>query len=110
MCALNALQTSAKLSRVGDYVNSRVNLVSYQRLLQRTMRTKFDCQSYLAYITHAEPLDQFMREQAMLEVMRSSSVSALTPTDSRDDDASKSLFQSKALTMREFLRSSSALK
>ena len=109
VCAMNALQASANMSKGGEYLQSRVNLVSFQRLLQRTMRTKFDCQSYLAYITHAEPLDQFMREQAMLQVMQSNSIMSNTSsTETRDDDASKSLFQSKALSMHQFLRRATA--
>jgi hypothetical protein len=103
VCAFHALQTSAEMSKNGEYLTSRMNLVSSQRLLQRAMRTRFDCESYMTYIMEAEPLDQFMREQAMIQVMQSSKLSKVSSKDTRDDDASKSMFQSKALTLSRFL-------
>jgi actin-related protein len=103
VCALHGLQKSAQLSKTGDYLSSRMNLVSFQRLLQRAMRTRCDCESYLAFIMESEPLDQFMREQAMIQVMQSSKLSKIASKDTRDDDASKSIYQSKALTLERFL-------
>ena len=104
VCALQALHKSAKLAQLGKYHESRVNLISAQRLLQRNLKSKSDCFAYMSFIGEAESLDQFMREKAMQEVvLNGAKGNALTAdSSSRDDDASKNMYQSKSLTLAKF--------
>ena len=104
VCALEALHKSAKLAQLGKYYESRMNLISTQRLLQRNLKSKSDCFAYMSFIGEAESLDQFMREKAMQEVVLNGvNGNALTAdSSSRDDDASKNMYQSKSLTLTEF--------
>ena len=104
VCALQALHKSAKLAQLGKYHESRVNLISTQRLLQRNLKSKSDCFAYMSFIGEAESLDQFMREKAMQEVvLNGAKGNALTAdSSSRDDDASKNMYQSKSLTLAKF--------
>jgi len=98
--ALNAIHNAARLAQLGDYNKARVELVSVQRLLQRGMESTEHQRNYISYIVQAENLDQFMREaQRQLEVFGASS--------KRDDDASKSMFQMKSLSLTIFNNRSS---
>ena len=58
----------------------------------------------MSFIGEAESLDQFMREKAMQEVvLNGAKGNALTAdSSSRDDDASKNMYQSKSLTLAKF--------
>ena len=62
----------------------------------------------IADLAKAEKLDQFMREAQQYEAMVKSDRKSLTGSSSdvrkaeRDDDASKSIFQMKALNVKSF--------
>ncbi len=52
--ALQAIHESARLAQTGKYTDARINLVSVQRLLQRTMKKVNQQKAYLSYIVQAE--------------------------------------------------------
>jgi hypothetical protein len=52
--ALQAIQESARIAQAGAYQDSRINLLSVQRLLQRAMRTPKHQKDYLSFIVQAE--------------------------------------------------------
>jgi actin-related protein len=113
ICAMKALHKSANLAKRGKYHESRINLISAQRLLQRSMKSKSDCLIYMSYIAEAEQLDQFMREKISQEIMLNGceKANALTAdSDTRDDDASKNMYQSKSLTLSSFRSKLAELK
>eukprot|EP00943_MAST-04B_sp_MAST-4B-sp1_P009093 g9093.t1 len=113
ICAVKALHKSANLAKRGKYHESRINLISAQRLLQRSMKSKSDCLIYMSFIAEAEQLDQFMREKISQEIMLNGceKANALTAeSDTRDDDASKNMYQSKSLTLSSFLSKLADLK
>eukprot|EP00037_Helgoeca_nana_P001263 m.25979 g.25979 ORF g.25979 m.25979 type:complete len:217 (-) comp11620_c0_seq1:192-842(-) len=97
--ALSALHRSASLAHSQSYTEARIELISTLRLLQR----RFDISScngtelrrYLAFILQGERLDNFMREGL-------AATSVLGAKQSRDDPASKSMFQMKSLTTAAF--------
>jgi len=60
--SLRALHTSAGLAQKGDYQAARVELISYQRLLQRGMKNLAQQRAYIQFIKQSERLDGFMRE------------------------------------------------
>jgi hypothetical protein len=94
--ALQAIHESAKMAQLGNYNDARVNLVSVQRLLQRIMKTPKHQKDYMSYIVQAEKLDQFMRESQQQQAVLGSSAKA------RDDDAAKSMFQMKSVSIKAF--------
>jgi len=105
--AVCAIQHAAKLAQLGNYDEARIHLVSTQRLLQRGMKTTRHQKDYMSYIVQAEKLDQFMREAQQYEAMVKSDRKSLTASAEirkaeRDDDASKSIFQMKALNVKTF--------
>jgi len=96
--ALHGIRTAACLAQQSDYRAARVELISTCRLLQRAMRTLPHQESYLAFIVQAEKLDGFMRERE--------SQDKIFGTDcghqhGRDDDASRSMYQMKSLSVSE---------
>lgn len=54
VCALQAIHESARMAQQGNYTDARINLVSTQRLLQRTMKTPKHQKDYMSYIVQAE--------------------------------------------------------
>ena len=96
LLAVEAIHRAAALAQQKLYDEARVLLVSTQRLLQRNMQVDGCQQNYLYFIVQAEKLDGFMREAKMQE-----EILAKTAGDP-DDDASKSIFQMKSLTLKNF--------
>merc|ERR1711865_1161590 len=95
---LSGIHCAARLAQQGEYRAARVELISTCRLLQRAMRTLTHQESYLSFIVQAEKLDGFMRERE--------SQDKIFGTDSghqrgRDDDASRSMYQMKSLSVNE---------
>ena len=92
-----AIHHASQLAQASEYDKARVHLVSTLRLLQRTMHKSSNQNDYLAFIIQSEKLDQFMREEkARLE-------QGLGDADeTRDDDASKSLYQMKHINRKVF--------
>jgi actin beta/gamma 1 len=96
--ALHGIRTAACLAQQSDYRAARVELISTCRLLQRAMHTLPHQESYLAFIVQAEKLDGFMRERESQDKIfgRDS-----THQHGRDDDASRSMYQMKSLSVSE---------
>ena len=86
-----------RLAQGGAYQQARVHLVSTLRLLQRTMSKSSNQKDYLAFIIQSEKLDQFMREE---QARRTQGLDDSGAT--RDDDASKSLYQMKHIDRKVF--------
>jgi len=96
--ALAGIHSSARLAQQGGYRAARMQLISTCRLLQRAMHTPEHQESYLSFIVQAEKLDGFMREsEAQERVFGTSSNSQR----GRDDDASRSMYQMKSLSVEE---------
>jgi len=96
--ALQAIHESARLAQFGKYEDARINLVSVQRLLQRAMKQVQQQKDYLSYIVQAEKLDQFMREAKIQENLPGFKKDA----GSRDDAASKAMYQMKSVSVSAF--------
>jgi len=95
---LSGIHRAARLAQHGKYRAARVELISTCRLLQRAMQTLEHQESYLSFIVQAEKLDGFMRERE--------SQDNIFGTESgshcgRDDDASRSMYQMKSLSVSE---------
>jgi len=87
---MKAVQESAEMAQFGEYQNARINLISYQRLLQRGMKSKKDQREYINFIVQAEKLDAFMRTfQAQEKLMDGN------PDFQVDDFAAKYIIQMK---------------
>merc|ERR1712039_1105820 len=97
--ALTGIHTAARLAQQGQYVASRAQLISTCRLLQRAMRTSTHQESYLSFIVQAEKLDGFMREREAQDKIFGIDSSSQR---GRDDDASRSMYQMKSLSVSEF--------
>jgi len=95
--ALQAIHESARLAQFGKYDDARINLVSVQRLLQRTMKEVKQQKDYLSYVVQAEKLDQFMREAKAQE-----GLGVRKDANSRDDEASKAMYQMKSVSTATF--------
>ena len=118
----SAIHRSAGLAQHGEYDAARINLISVQRLLQRTMKTDAHQRAYLNYVVHGEKLDQFMREeQTQQRLLGLSSKSTATRPAAggaggvggvgsgvpakkgrRDDEASKHMYGMKKLSLSSF--------
>jgi len=96
--ALHGIHTAARLAQEGDYRTARVQLISTCRLMQRAMQTLAHQEAYLSYIVQAEKLDGFMREKESQEKIFGADSSAKR---GRDDDASRSMYQMKNLSVEE---------
>jgi hypothetical protein len=96
--ALHGIHVAARLAQQGNYRTARVQLISTCRLLQRGMQTLAHQEAYLSYIVQAEKLDGFMREQESQEQIFGTDRSAKR---GRDDDASRSMYQMKNLSVEE---------
>jgi actin beta/gamma 1 len=96
--ALSSIHAAACLAQLGDYRAARVKLISTCRLLQRAMHTLSHQESYLSFIVQAEKLDGFMRERESQEKVFGSDTSRQR---GRDDDASRSMYQMKSLSVSE---------
>ena len=98
--ALSTIHSAAALAHRGKYQDARVKLILTLRLLQRTISLQSDdtapLKPYLAYIVQSEKLDGFMREAIARETVFGGKL------DSRDDAASKAMYQMKSLSMEEF--------
>jgi len=94
---LESIHSSARLAQAGEYDEARINLVSVQRLLQRSMKTPTNQSDYLAFIVQAEKLDQFMRENQQQE-----KIFGKEHNKKRDDAASNAMFQMKSVSLRIF--------
>jgi len=92
--SLVAIQRAANMAQKGNYTEARVELVSFVRLLQRTMKTVEHQDDYMGYIVQAEKLDQFMRES-----QTQASVLDNKPVASRDDAAAQAMFKMKAVSV-----------
>jgi hypothetical protein len=96
--ALRGIHSAARLAQQGTYHAARVQLILTSRLLQRAMRTPAHQESYLSFIVQAEKLDGFMRErEAQDKIFGIESGSQR----GRDDDASRSMYQMKSLSVSE---------
>jgi hypothetical protein len=96
--ALTGIHNAACLAQLGDYRAARVKLISTCRLLQRAMTTLSHQESYLSFIVQAEKLDGFMRERESQEKVFGADTSCQR---GRDDDASRSMYQMKSLSVSE---------
>merc|ERR1719247_1013671 len=96
---LAGIHVAAGLAQQGSYRAARVQMLSTQRLLERSMRTPAQQQAYLGFIVQAEALDGFMRETEQRAAVFGADDAR------RDDDAARSVFTTKALGLHE-LRSS----
>lgn len=99
--ALNGIHTAARLAQQGDYRAARVELISTCRLLQRAMHTLAHQESYLSFIVQAEKLDGFMRERESQDKIFGADKGC---QHGRDDDASRSMYQMKSLSVDELNR------
>jgi len=95
---LGGIHRAARLAQRGEYRAARVELISTCRLLQRAMRTVEHQESYLSFIVQAEKLDGFMRERESQEKIFGSDSGGQR---GRDDDASRSMYQMKTLSIHE---------
>jgi hypothetical protein len=93
--AITAIRYAAMLAALNKYQDARIHLISTQRLLQRVMSTPNNQQDYLGFIVQAEKLDQFMREAQKSEEVFGKHLD-------RDDEASKSMFSMKNLSLLDF--------
>merc|ERR1712032_21587 len=98
--ALAGIHTAARRAQQGDYKTARVHLISTCRLIQRAMRTLTHQESYLSFIVQAEKLDGFMRERECQEQIFGADGSSQR---GRDDDASRSMYQMKSLSVKELM-------
>jgi len=98
--ALAGIHAAARLAQLGEYRTARTELISTCRLLQRAMNTLPHQDAYLSFIVQAEKLDGFMRERESQEAVFGSSAGA---QQSRDDDASRSMYQMKSLSVDAFV-------
>jgi len=97
--ALNGIHSAARLAQNGNYRSARAQLISTCRLLQRAMNTMLHQESYLSFIIQAEKLDGFMRERESQDKILGSDGSLQC---GRDDDASRSMYQMKSLSVDDF--------
>jgi hypothetical protein len=97
--ALGGIHSAARLAQEGEYRPARVKLISTCRLLQRAMHSLDHQESYLSFIVQAEKLDGFMRERESQERVFGASSSRQS---GRDDDASRSMYQMKTLSVEDF--------
>jgi hypothetical protein len=98
---LGGLHGAARLAQQGAYRAARALLISTCRLLQRAMYKLAHQESYLSFIVQAEKLDGFMRERELQDkILGATANSALR---GRDDDASRSMYNMKSLSMEEFV-------
>lgn len=95
---LHGIHIAARLAQQGEYRAARVKLISTCRLLQRAMRTLAHQESYLSFIVQAEKLDGFMRERESQDKIFGTGNSS---QHGRDDDASRSMYQMKSLSVSE---------
>jgi hypothetical protein len=96
---LHGIHSAARLAQKGEYRAARVQLILTCRLLQRAMRTPAHQESYLSFIVQAEKLDGFMREREAQDKIFGIDSSGQR---GRDDDASRSMYQMKSLSVNEF--------
>merc|ERR1712224_452630 len=96
--ALSGIHSAARLAQQGNYRAARVELISTCRLLQRAMHTLAHQESYLSYIVQAEKLDGFMRERESQDKIFGADTGSQR---GRDDDASRSMYQMKSLSVDE---------
>merc|ERR1711881_366283 len=96
--ALYGIHNAARLAQQGEYRAARVKLISTCRLLQRAMRSLEHQESYLSFIVQAEKLDGFMRERVSHEKIFGAESGSQR---GRDDDASRSMYQMKSLSVSE---------
>lgn len=97
---LCCIHTSARLAQQGKYREARLELISTCRLLQRAMKTPDQEDAYLAFVVQAEKLDGFMRERELQERVLGLAGGS---NRGRDDDASRSMYQMKNLSFRDFV-------
>eukprot|EP01105_Mastigella_eilhardi_P018376 TRINITY_DN4244_c0_g1_i1.p1 TRINITY_DN4244_c0_g1~~TRINITY_DN4244_c0_g1_i1.p1 ORF type:complete len:1146 (+),score=215.48 TRINITY_DN4244_c0_g1_i1:73-3510(+) len=101
--SLRAIQLSAAMAQLGLYTESRINLVSNLRLLQRTLKLERNSSDYISYVVQAEKLDSFMREvYAAEQTLGTSAAGVSNRSDTRDDDASKAMYQMKVVNLVSF--------
>jgi len=98
--ALRGIHVAARLAQQGEYRAARLHLISTCRLLQRTMRSEAHQEAYLSFVIQAEKLDGFMRESELQDQVFGADSRAQR---SRDDDASRSMYQMKSLSAEEFV-------
>eukprot|EP00931_Biecheleriopsis_adriatica_P072912 TRINITY_DN47294_c0_g1_i1.p1 TRINITY_DN47294_c0_g1~~TRINITY_DN47294_c0_g1_i1.p1 ORF type:complete len:1282 (-),score=241.75 TRINITY_DN47294_c0_g1_i1:79-3633(-) len=96
--ALCGIHCAARLAQRGEYRAARIELISTCRMLQRTMQTVGHQESYLSFIVQAEKLDGFMRERESQEKIFGSDSGGQR---GRDDDASRSMYQMKSLSVTD---------
>ena len=103
MCAISSIHTAAALAQKGEYEVARIELISAQRLLQRSM-TLSSQKDYMAFVVLAEKLDNWMRESKQQEVL-------LNVVDSKrkNDNAASALYQMKSLSTADFNATISSL-
>lgn len=98
--AVRAIHASAAMAQQGKYTDARINLVSTLRLLQRTLTLEQHSRDYMSFVVQAEKLDGFMREAIAAEQVRQTTTGDRSKT--RDDDASKAMYQMKAVSLKAF--------
>jgi len=96
--SLSGIHTAARLAQQGQYRAARVELISTCRLLQRAMHTSAHQESYLSFVVQAEKLDGFMRERESQDKIFGTEQGSQR---GRDDDASRSMYQMKSLSVNE---------
>jgi hypothetical protein len=99
--SLAAIHESARMAQTGQYTDARINLLSVQRLLQRGMKTPLHQRNYMSFIVQAEKLDGFMREAQQQDLIFGSKNEG-DRGKSRDDEASKAIFQMKSVSVSNF--------
>eukprot|EP00928_Gymnodinium_smaydae_P039803 TRINITY_DN27113_c0_g3_i1.p1 TRINITY_DN27113_c0_g3~~TRINITY_DN27113_c0_g3_i1.p1 ORF type:complete len:1272 (+),score=228.98 TRINITY_DN27113_c0_g3_i1:66-3881(+) len=97
--AVHGVRAAARLAQQGDYRVARVQLISTCRLLQRAMRSVEHQEAYLSFVVQAEKLDGFMRERECQDAVFGAQGGAQR---GRDDDASRSMYQMKNLSVKDF--------
>merc|ERR1719215_640137 len=95
---LSGIHRAARLAQQGEYRAARAELISTCRLLQRGMQTLEHQESYLSFIVQAEKLDGFMRERESQDNIFGTDRGSQR---GRDDDASRSMYQMKSLSVKE---------
>lgn len=103
--SISALHEAAGLAQQGFYEKARIELISTQRLLQRSMTLKSQ-KTYMAFVVLAEKLDNWIREALVQEKLLNSTGSK---KNKRDDDASSAMYQMKRLSMDDFESTVSSL-
>ena len=96
--SISALHEAAGLAQQGFYEKARIELISTQRLLQRSMTLKSQ-KTYMAFVVLAEKLDNWIREALVQEKLLNSTGSK---KNKRDDDASSAMYQMKRLSVDDF--------